>query len=43
VPGRIATLPVRRVSDAATNTMIDVTPLRCLGETSEAAWGWLKP
>jgi len=43
VPGCIATPPVRKVSDAANNTMIDVTPLRCLGETSEVAGGWLKP
>jgi len=28
---------------AATNTMIDVTPTRCLGETSDVARVWLKP
>ena len=43
VQGRIATPPVRKVSDAANNTMIGVTPLRRLGETSEVAGGWLKP
>jgi len=30
-----ALVPGLKVSDAANNTMIDVTPLRCLGETSE--------
>jgi len=37
VPGCITKPPVRKVSDAANNTMIAVTPLRFLGETSEVA------
>ena len=36
-PGRIATPLVRTVSDAANNAVVDVTPLRRLGEPSEVA------
>lgn len=36
-PGRIATPLVRTVSDAANNAVVDVTPMRRLGEPSEVA------
>ena len=36
-PGRIATPLVRTVSDAANNAVVDLTPLRRLGEPSEVA------
>jgi 3-oxoacyl-[acyl-carrier protein] reductase len=36
-PGRIATPLVRTVSDAANNAVVEVTPLRRLGEPSEVA------
>ena len=36
-PGRIATPLVRTVSDEANNAVVDVTPLRRLGEPSEVA------